>query len=119
MTQLRMMPMPGTRVDALPFVPFTHVRNVVEYDGPLIVDLIGSNGTEWVAIWTDGDHLANRWLVFAMPHAKTALLPEADLSKAEEMEAAKTVYFMDLDAEFRVVSGSTMNALDVPREYRP
>ena len=111
----------GTPLDALPFGPLTHVRDLIYYDGPLLSEYKTEQGDPVIFNWCDCDELVNRWLVLRVTpellegyvkgevHQRTLLLSPAD----------GVVYFTDNDTDINPHNIIRCTPNNIPRDYLP
>ncbi|MFT3921024.1 MAG: hypothetical protein QM778_00680 [Myxococcales bacterium] len=109
-----------TRITHLP-VDLTHVRDLDEFDGPLLSEFRSSKGETYLYKWCDSSAEANRWMVVRTPPAQLLpyLLGKVTLRTVIEKCLDQFVYLVDMDGNADALATYYGLVADVPPSYLP
>lgn len=99
-----------------------HVRDIIEYEGPLLSEFIGPNNESWVYYWVASGATFHRWLVCRA--LKSDLLTEKDMTIIvlralfHKSQYLGPRFIVDLDNDADVQAAWRLNGA-VPDKYLP
>lgn len=109
-----------TRLQQLPLA-LEHVRDLEEYDGPLLSEFRSDKGETYLYKWCDSDEHSNRWIILRAPPAQLFpyLLRKATLRQLVLDCLDRAVYLVDLDNEANVSTVWFGGVDRLPPDYVP
>lgn len=116
---------PPNELGAIPLVrlpvELTFVRDLEEFDGPLLSEFRSANGDTFLYYWCDCNEKANRWLVVRAPRQDLFryLVGRTALRSLIRECRDRFLYVVDLDETATVLSAWFVYAENVPENYLP
>jgi hypothetical protein len=108
---------------AIPRLPveLVFVRDLEEFDGPLLSEFRSSNGDTFLYYWCDCNEQANRWLVVRTPRQDLFryLVGRVTLRSLIQECRDRFLYVVDLDGDASVLSAWFVYAENIPEIYLP
>ncbi|MFT3843366.1 MAG: hypothetical protein QM723_40665 [Myxococcaceae bacterium] len=98
-----------------------HVRDLEEFEGPLLSEFVALNGETFVYYWCDSDKEFNRWLVVrtTKPRLMRYLVRKADLRDLIAGCPDQAVYIVDVDANGEAKAFWFAPVPSLPAVYAP
>lgn len=116
---------PPNELRAIPLVrlpvELTFVRDLEEFDGPLLSEFRSTNGDTFLYYWCDCNEKANRWLVVRAPRQDLFryLVGRTTLRSLIRECRDRFLYVVDLDETATVLSAWFVYAENIPEKYLP
>ncbi|HEX5715858.1 MAG TPA: DUF6575 domain-containing protein [Thermoanaerobaculia bacterium] len=114
-SELRAIPLRRLPVD------LEHVRDLEEFDGPLLSEFRTSDGDTFLYYWCDCSEQSNRWLVVRTPRQDLFryLVGRVSLRSLIRYCRDGFLYMVDLDGDATVLSAWFVYAENIPENYLP
>jgi hypothetical protein len=102
-------------------VELEFVRDLEEFDGPLLSEFRSSKGDTFLYYWCDCNEKANRWLVVRAPRQDLFryLVGRVTLRSLIRECRDRFLYVVDLDGDATVLSAWFVYAENIPENYLP
>lgn len=102
-------------------VELEFVRDLEEFDGPLLSEFRSSDGDTFLYYWCDCDERANRWLVVRTPRQDLFRYLVGRVSLRSLIRDCRDgfLYMVDLDGDATVISAWFVYAEKTPENYLP
>ncbi len=110
----------GTPIEKLP-LELEHVRDLEEFDGPLLSEFRAPNGETFLYSWCDRDDHANRWIIARTPLQILCRYLVGGISLRQVIVECRDgfVYIVELDSEAEVTKAWLITTNDLPASYVP
>lgn len=105
-----------------PFGELRQVRDLVDFDGPLLSQFVHPNGDNYLYYWCDCDDTANRWMVLRVAESDILRIENLSVPVAKVIPGGSKdgfVYFVDLDSNGSVIQSVQCVQADIPDDYLP
>jgi hypothetical protein len=117
-----MLELPGIDFKSLPIRGLQKVRDLDDFDGPLLIHFRHRRGDNYIYYWCDCDAGFNRWMVLRI--SETNILRLVNRIVPLDFVIPKQcqddfAYFIDIDAAGRTSRCTLIAISDVPAEYVP
>jgi hypothetical protein len=108
------------KIERLP-LELEHVRDIEDFDGPLLSEFRASNGETFLYSWCDGDENVNRWIVVRTPLQIVFRYLVGGISLRQVITECRDgfVYILELDCEAEPQNVWLIPATSLPRNYVP
>lgn len=102
-------------------VDLEFVRDIEEFEGPLLSEFRSSDGETFLYHWCDCDERANRWLVFRVSRQDLFryLAGRVSLRSLIQERRDGFLYVVDLDGDATLLSAWLVDADKLPENYLP
>jgi hypothetical protein len=117
-----MIELTGQKLPTLPVLGLKKVRDLEYFDGPLLSHFAHEHGDHYLYYWCDSDERVNRWMMLRVNETNIIRLVNRYLPLDQVIPGAcqdDFVYFLDLDAQGKVIAVFLTPGNQVPEEYTP
>jgi len=105
-----------------PIRDLTFVRDILDFEGPLISEYDGPFGEPWIYRWCDCNDIAHRWMVYRVTDRGLALIKDDDSylwAFHREWIVGGKVYIVDLTSRELPETMIEVAIEDLPASYIP
>ena len=116
MIDLNAMPL-----ERFPVSGLRHVRDLIDFDGPLLSLFKHPNGESYLYYWCDCDDRANRWMVFRVSEITVLRLTSRLISLSDVIPSGSRddyIYFLDI-ADDQSIQAYLALPSNIPESYKP
>ena len=108
-------------VDADPPIGLEYVRTLEYFEGDLLVEARGSDGSTYLYSWVNSDRVCNRWLVSKVTREalERYLAGKCSLRTLILESLGEHLYLVDLDSEHRPRRVAAVTRDGLPADYLP
>lgn len=111
----------GTSIGSLPFKNLKKVRDLIEYEGPILSHFVDEHGRNYLFYWVDVDSKYNRWLVWKISELQlyNYLFGIISLREALLEPDKDFIYVIDIDSNLNYDNIKLVNVEDLIPIYLP
>jgi hypothetical protein len=108
-------------LERFPVNGLRHVRDLIDFDGPLLSLFRHPNGESYLYYWCDCDETANRWMVLRVAEATVIRLTNRIIPLSDVIPSGSRddyIYFLDIASDDSTKAYLVIPA-NVPDSYKP
>ncbi|RZK33758.1 MAG: hypothetical protein EOO61_14725, partial [Hymenobacter sp.] len=116
-----MINLQGTALTEFPYKNFTHVSDLLYFEGPLLVHYKNESQRDFFYHWADEDNNGNRWLVYRVERQTVIdyLKGVTELREVLEKTPSDFIIALDINAEGRHYNIQLVEIKNLPSDYWP